>query len=359
VNSFLTSLKLNEANVFLFYSVLPHHPYFLNPDGSLTVIHPVKGGVPDRSRRLFNPNDAVGRGETSYNIYRAYINQSRFVDSIVGQITNLMKDLGMFDRSLIIITSDHGIGYTDTAPGRLPISIKYGEQKLESLMMNLIPLLIVKFPWQNEKKVSTIRAHPYDIAATIADVLGVRSTWSMDGISLRDNNFPQRERLFGDVDPLDYEIKISPPEKIESPFIGKSAKNLSLVPKNGGTFFNIFYEKALPEDSNCDYVLTLDGFSFFRNPKRLPEIALIAVNDIIVKAVKPSQYYKKDEVCAKWTARIPANALRVGRNSITAYSLYDKATDTYAKFRKIYTFNVTPEMMSGLTKKSIKANSRQ
>ncbi|MCK4785239.1 MAG: hypothetical protein KAV87_15930, partial [Desulfobacteraceae bacterium] len=64
-------------------------------------------------------------------------------------------------------------------------------------------------------------------------------------------------------------------------------------------------------------------------------------------------------LCAKWTARIQASALQVGINSISAYSLYDKTNNTYAKFRKIYKFDVTPDMMAGLTKKSLKVNDRQ
>lgn len=359
VDSFLTSLKLREANIYLFYSILPHHPYFLNPDGSLIVVHPVKDGVPARAKKFFHPNDAIGRGETSYNIYRSYINQSRFIDSIVGRVINLMKDIGLFERSLIIVMSDHGTGYNDTAPGRLPNKRFHGEQKMQAQMMNLVPPLIIKYPKQKEKNVSTIYARPYDIAATIADVLGVKSSWDMDGTSLRDKNFPGRNRFFGDVDPFDYEIKVKSPETIESSLIGKSTEDLSVVMRGGGTLFNISYERALPGDSNCDYVLTLDGFSLFRNPKMLPEISLISVNDIIVKAVRPSQYYKNEKVCSKWTVRIPANALRVGRNSINAFSLYDKARDTYAKFNKSYKFDLSPDMIAGLTKKSLKTNNKQ
>jgi len=352
VNSFLRSLRLGEANIYLFYSIIPHHSYFLNPDGSLIVIHPVKDGVPARSFKCFHPYDAIERGETSYNIYRSYINQVRFVDSIIGQVINVMKNKGLFERSLIIISSDHGTGYNDTAPGRYK-SFR-GEQELLSKMMNLVPPLIIKYPKQNEKKISTIYARPYDIAATIADVLGVKPSWDMDGINLRDKNFPRRKRFFGDVDPLDYEIKVTPPGTIECSLIGKSTKDLSIVKGSSGRFFNISYERALPEDPNCDYVLTLDGLSLFRKPKRVPEITLISVNDIIVKAVRPSQYYKNEKVCSKWTVRIPAEAVRVGRNSITAYSLYDKARNTYAKSKWIYKFDLTPDMIDGLKKKSLK-----
>ena len=354
VNSFLTSLKLGEANIYLFYSIFPHHSYFLNPDGSLIVIHPVKDGVPVRSFKCFSPYDAIDQGETSYNTYRSYINQVRFVDSILGQVINVMKNKGLFERSLIIISSDHGPGYTYKAPGRGPIRKLHGEQKVQSLMMNLVPLLIIKYPKQNEKKISTIYARPYDIAATIADVLGVKPGWDMDGINLRDKNFPRRKRFFGDVDPLDYVIKVTPPETIECSLIGKSTKDLSIVKGNGGRFFNISYERALPEDQNCDYVLTLDGYSLYHNPKRVPELTLISVNDIIVKAVRPSQYYKNEKVCSKWTVRIPVDAVRVGRNSITAYSLYDKARNTYAKSNWIYEFDLTPDMIDGLRKKSLK-----
>ena len=359
VNSFLTSLKLGEANIYLFYSIFPHHSYFLNPDGSLIVIHPVKDGVPARSFKCFSPYDAIDQGETSYNIYRSYINQVRFVDSIIGQVINVMKNKGLFERSLIILSSDHGTGYTYKAPGRGPIRKLHGEQKVQSQMMNLVPLFIIKYPKQNEKKISTIYARPYDIAATIADVLGVKPGWDMDGINLRDKNFPQRERFFGDVDPLDYEIKVTPPETIECSLIGKSTKDLSIVKGNGGRFFNISYERALPEDQNCDYVLTLDGLSLFHKPKRVPELTLISVNDIIVKAVRPSQYHTGEKICSKWTVRIPVDAVRVGRNSITAYSLYDKARNTYAKSKWIYEFDLTPDMIDGLRKKSLKANYRQ
>jgi len=354
VNSFLTSLKLGEANIYLFYSIFPHHAYFLNPDGSLIVIHPVKDGVPARSFKWFHPYDAIDRGESSYNIYRSYVNQSRFVDSIVGQITSLMKKKGLFERSLIIISSDHGTGYTNKAPGRLPNKRFHGEQELQSKMMNLVPLLIIKYPRQNEKKVSTVYARPYDIAATIADVLGVKPSWNMDGINLRDKDFPRRKRFFGDVDPFNYEIIVNSPETVKSSLIGKSAKDLLIDKKGGGRLYCVSYEQALPDDPNCDYVLTLDGQSLFRNSKIVPEITLISVNDIIVKAVRPSRYDTHNKLCSRWTVRIPADAVRVGKNSITAFSQYDKARNAYTQFNWTYEFDLTPDMIDSLRKKSLK-----
>jgi hypothetical protein len=103
----------------------------------------------------------------------------------------------------------------------------------------------------------------------------------------------------------------------------------------------------------------LDGLSLFHKPKRVPELTLISVNDIIVKAVRPSQYHTGEKICSKWTVRIPVDAVRVGRNSITAYSLYDKARNTYAKSNWIYEFDLTPDMIAGLRKKSLKTNNRQ
>jgi hypothetical protein len=86
-----------------------------------------------------------------------------------------MKALGTYDKSLFVVTADHGAGFTGGSPSR-GISAANYEQILWTP-------LFVKRPGQTRAEVSDRQVRSIDVLPTIADVLGVKLPWKVDGTS--------------------------------------------------------------------------------------------------------------------------------------------------------------------------------
>jgi hypothetical protein len=144
---------------------LPHAPYLLKPDGS---IHPESPGGFDPS---FAGNTAVlERLRSNYEL------QIEFVDHELGRFIAKLKQAGLYDPALIVVTSDHGVSWKTEAPGRV-LSDKNAE------MIFAVPLFI-KLPGQTQARVSSQDAQLIDLVPTIAVVAGVRVPWQTAGHDL-------------------------------------------------------------------------------------------------------------------------------------------------------------------------------
>lgn len=104
--------------------------------------------------------------------------ESRTIDEhLIGPLIQKLKDEGIYDQTMIIITSDHGDELFDHG----------GWQHAHTLYNELIRVpLIIKFPYQKFKgKRISKNVRLIDIAPTILDVLGFNpSKFEMDGKSL-------------------------------------------------------------------------------------------------------------------------------------------------------------------------------
>jgi hypothetical protein len=90
----------------------------------------------------------------------------------------------MWDKALVLLTADHGVGWT---PGEKPRSL--GVRNAPNLMW--VPLF-VKAPHQRQGRIDDRNWEQVDLLPTVADLLGVRVPWKMDGLS--QNGPPARRR---------------------------------------------------------------------------------------------------------------------------------------------------------------------
>jgi arylsulfatase A-like enzyme len=102
--------------------------------------------------------------------------QIQFVDRELGRFIAKLRQVGMYDSALIVITSDHGVSWKPEAPGRV-LSAKNAD------MIFPVPLFI-KLPGQIEARVSSQDAQLIDLTPTIAAVAGVRVPWQTAGHDL-------------------------------------------------------------------------------------------------------------------------------------------------------------------------------
>jgi len=99
----------------------------------------------------------------------------RYSDDFVGNIIELIKNLGIYDDTLIIISSDHG-----ESQGELNV---YGDHATACHIVNRVPM-IIKWPKKSWKKQYDSFLYATDIAATIIEGLGKKVPNFWDGKSI-------------------------------------------------------------------------------------------------------------------------------------------------------------------------------
>ena len=150
------------------HTLLPHAPWQFLPDAKL-----YKGGG----------DPIAGLSNESYNdatqvesLYQRHLLQLGFADRELGELLRHLKRAGLFDKSLVVVTADHGVAFNTGERDRRTITRENAEQ------IASIPLF-VKAPGQREATVNRAYAETVDIVPTIFDVLNVRPLVRMDGRS--------------------------------------------------------------------------------------------------------------------------------------------------------------------------------
>jgi len=150
------------------HTLLPHVPWQFLPDAKL-----YKGGndpIPGLSNESYKDATQVE------SLYQRHLLQLGFADRELGELLRHLKRERLFDKSLIVVTADHGVAFNVGERDRRTITRENAEQ------IASIPLF-VKAPGQSDGTVNGAYAETVDIVPTIFDVLNVRPLVRMDGRS--------------------------------------------------------------------------------------------------------------------------------------------------------------------------------
>ncbi len=129
----------------------------------------------DLGLELLRRRHRLSREDREY--YRAdYDNALGYLDSHLGSLLARIRELGLEENSMIIVTSDHGESLGDHDLMGHGITLYQSEIHVP---------LIIKYPGQAQGAVETIPAGGADIVPTILDVAGQAEDPSLDGRSLR------------------------------------------------------------------------------------------------------------------------------------------------------------------------------
>ncbi len=164
---------------FMHYE-MPHSPYFLTPDGAY---HP-------RSPSSFYPSLA-GNREVLESLRNAYEMQVEFTDREVGRFLARLKETGVYDQALVIVTVDHGVSWKVDAPGRVLT-------EANADMIFPVPLFI-KLPGQRSGNVSAADVQSIDLLPTIAAVAGIPVPWTVAGRNIYAPNPAPRQKIMVDA----------------------------------------------------------------------------------------------------------------------------------------------------------------
>jgi hypothetical protein len=102
--------------------------------------------------------------------------QVQAADAFVGQVVARLRELGVYDDTLLVVTADHGVAFEGGEPIR-------GLTRATLPDIAWVPLLI-KAPNQRAGGPDDRPAEGIDVLPTMADHLGVDVPWKVDGRSL-------------------------------------------------------------------------------------------------------------------------------------------------------------------------------
>ncbi len=170
-----------DGRLYFLHSLLPHMPFEYVPSGHRYPAADYQGRLVD-GKRLF---EATDRAFVDV-LYQRHLLQVGFVDRLVGRLLERLRSLGIYDDTLVVVTSDHGASYQPGLPRRM-----LTEQNAADIA--LVPLFI-KLPGQQVGVVSESNAQTIDILPTLADALSIELPFGTDGQSLFD-----RENQRGEV----------------------------------------------------------------------------------------------------------------------------------------------------------------
>jgi len=166
---FIGRLRPGRPTLYVKHSLLPHGPHLYLPSGK-------------QGRRGREPLPGIetvpgfyDRHATDYNWQRLQL-QIGFVDRELGRLLARLRRLGMLERSLVVVTADHGLSSEVGTDNRRVAS--------RSNVDEVAPVpLFLKAPGQRSGRVDRSYVQTIDIVPTIADVLGLRMPYRADGRS--------------------------------------------------------------------------------------------------------------------------------------------------------------------------------
>jgi hypothetical protein len=336
-DNFLSALQPSAGNAFYFLHILlPHYEWEYTPSGKSYLLK--SAGIPP-----IPGLKGEDWGDDSWAVLQAqqrYLLQVRALDGMVGELVRKLKDEGLYDSSLLIITADHGVSFVPNDSRRFLTASNYPD---------ILPVpLFIKTPFEHSGSVNDRNAETIDILPTIAAVTGLPLPRPLDGSCLFDTSLSERpeKKVFLAEDPAGYRIfPKSIDEKVasvkrqiqyfgtgsqpyglytigpHSELIGRDVNVLPIL-KSNITPISIdhrdYYSSIDPDAPGL--LAQISGRMHDRDPHTPVSTLAIAVNGTIRAMTRT--YIASD---GEFTAMVPDDCLHAGKNSIQAYILRDTA----------------------------------
>jgi hypothetical protein len=115
--------------------------------------------------------------------------QLGFVDRLLGQLIAQLRRTGLWERAMVVVVADHGVSFRVKPTPAPPFAVGqlgYRRQLTAENAHDIVAVpLLVKYPSQRQGEIDPKWARTIDVLPTIADVLGIRLPFRVDGRSLR------------------------------------------------------------------------------------------------------------------------------------------------------------------------------
>jgi arylsulfatase A-like enzyme len=166
VDQFVDSIDAGDPQPTLYFLhlLLPHTPWKYLPDGKVYSSSSLPSTV--------TAQDVWPTPVNQLNQQRHLV-QLAYTDKVIARVLQRLKDQGLYHRSLVAMTADHGEGF---APGSSSRAL--GPGNAAELMW--VPMLL-KAPGQTRGRIDDRNWEHVDLLPTIADVAGLSIPWKVDG----------------------------------------------------------------------------------------------------------------------------------------------------------------------------------
>jgi hypothetical protein len=165
--NFVRSIEGTDRPTFYFlHLLLPHQPWHYLPDGRKYT---------DRGDGR-NANGWTSEPWPPQLSRQRHLMQTGETDRLIGQVMRRLQEQGMYDDTLFVVTADHGMSFKPGEFGRRQATPGNVDQVL------WVPLFI-KAPGQAEGQANDRNWEHVDLVPTVADMLGIKVPWEMDGVS--------------------------------------------------------------------------------------------------------------------------------------------------------------------------------
>ena len=335
--NFIGGLESTEKPLFVFLHVgIPHIPLEYLPSGRRYTTDGWLRGIEDGDLWVEDP-------WLIKQLYQRFLLQVGYGDLMLRQLVQRLKDIGVYEDSIMIVTADHGVSFR---PGDNRRAIS------DTNAQDIAPVpVLIKLP--NSKKGGEIDERLFesvDILPTIAEVLEVDLNWAMDGKSAvasepwknesqcffdgEDNQqffdlaFHQRkveaanERIavFGTGADPQAIFRISPFEGGE-PLLGHRISEIGRGPDSGRVCEIVFPVDVGTLDTSGPFIPSQISGEIISGWKHQPELSLaVAVNGVI-QAVTQTWGGAKATQPDDWSAMVPAAAFHDGENTIEVFEV--------------------------------------
>jgi len=306
------------------------------PD-SLSVLHIALPHVlweflPDGTRYNFfsfpNGDGLLPEGAGADVYLQQMLLQLAYTDSELGRIIDKMKADGIWDKSLFVVTADHGASFKPGSSRRILTD--------DNLGWNLPVPLFIKYPDQTKGKVVRGKADSRDITPTILDVLGGDPPPKADGRSLAGRKLdPATGTVTAKgysepvtVDRKELDRQLAEARKMRAKFNGelyapgghrdllgkRAAAVRGLSPVKAALVQPGLYKNVQP---GSGVVPAYVRSTLTPRPGQKPDRVAVAVNGRIAATVKTTKFGPV------WVTgvTVPPSSFRDGRNEIAFYSI--------------------------------------
>ena len=165
-HNFLRTIQpTQQPTLYYLHSLLPHSHYVYLPSGQ---VYSVDYGLNGLTKETWSGDEWA-----TIQSYQRYLLQVGFVDTLLGQLIAQLKAVDLYEKSLIVVTADHGVSFR-------PHDNRRSITKTNFADIMAVPLF-VKAPFQSQGEILDSNVETIDILPTIADILGIESPWPTDG----------------------------------------------------------------------------------------------------------------------------------------------------------------------------------
>src|SRR4029453_13210241 len=106
--------------------------------------------------------------------YQRHLLQARYTDALLGALLDRLRDKGIYERALVVVTADNGESFLKRGHNR------HIADAATAADIASTPLLI-KLPGQQRGRYSDLHVRTIDLLPTIANALHIRIPWKISG----------------------------------------------------------------------------------------------------------------------------------------------------------------------------------